>query len=418
MRVLVFCVALGVPPAFAAEGDVPVFIPYRVPKIGGKVGETEIRYHGGRVRKVKEGDVANTAVNELSLAERAVEGNYVIDAPGSKHHGRVVNDAEYARLSLLHDSFVKNATPNTLFPAHRTTGGYSPAKVTGLVLWPSARAKDGIRPIDLYVAFADFRRSGGAHGDPVMGAHGFETVEYSKPLGVESVVERPGQLPKVTIAVGGQEPTTYEFEPMTLPKPDQFPEPKDQRFVLDFGKHPYPDHQELRRIADPQLFYRVYVARVEGSDAIIVRPDSLKALEQAQAGQRVKVNYYRVPLRLLRVAPTGKAGENLLREAGMNFVRDQGIVAEQPGEAGMDALFRANRFSGGRLDTIAGGSLLESMTSFGHSLDIEQAMEEERLRRQKPNNPGNTEMGGGGGKNCQDRLGGLPPDGGLPPKPT
>jgi hypothetical protein len=93
------------------------------------------------------------------------------------------------------------------------------------------------------------------------------------------------------------------------------------------------------------------------------------------------VHYYRIPSRLLRVAPKGAEGDRLLQQAGLNFVRDEGIARERYGEAGMDAFFRANRAVGGTVDSIAGASMGDSILFLSRSLAAQ-------ARRERPALPG------------------------------
>lgn len=406
---LLFASFLAPPLLFAADGDVPVMLPYEVPDENNN-GKKKTEYVHGKVRPTTAEDFEGRAFDGLP---KDVE--YIVDAPRSAEHGTRVSKAEYDRLKQLNTQFVASASPTHLFTAHRSSGGFSPAQVGGVIFHADGPADQADRrPMGLFVNFSDFQRQGGdSQGDPILGRDGFETVNYQKPLAIDSVQESEGKITGVKIN-GGRTVGVYDFAPMALPKAGEFLPPKEQRFVLDFGKHPFPNHPE---VTDPQLFYRVYVARVEGSDAIIVRPDSLAALEKAKAGQRVQVAYYRVPLRLLRVAPTGKVGDALLQKAGSNFIRDMGLANSQTlvgaSEAGLDNFFRANKFSGGRVGTVVGLDLRGSLTSFSQNFDVEKAMEEDRLRRQAQRGGGfNTEPGG---RNCNDHLGGMPP--GEPPRP-
>lgn len=381
-------------PLLAADGDVAVYLPYKDPR-----NPALTNYREAIVRPAK-GDRVQWPVNDQSLVERPLPpGSFVIDAPGDPRHLTLVTKAEYERLRALQQRFAPSVGASVgqgpFYTAHRTTGGFSAAELEGFVLHAyGERDPEGIRSIDLYVRFQDFKRDGdGSKGDPIRGPEGFETKTYIKALRVAEVSGR-GENLRVRVETGDG---TYAFEPMPLPKPREVTDPRRQRFVLDFGRNPYFETDAGEKAgAERQLLYRVYVARIEGSDAIIIRPDSLANLERARAGASVPVRYYRVPLALLRVAPAGADGDALLNEAGSNFVRDQGLVASDGGE--MSRLFRANAFHGGEVELLAGTNLQDSLTDLDLSLEsVRKAAAAEHARR----------LGLNPGDRCGDDLGGL-----------
>ena len=372
--------------ATARDGDVRVLLPYIV----SANGESRTEYRSGVVRARSANERVAVPVNDRSIIEVSLPGPFVLDAPGDPRDGKVLSEAQYRRLRTLRDRFV-SAAPSSerVFAAHRSTGGFSAATVTGIIFDFDGASLPGRLDLGLYVSFSDFRRTGGeSRGDPILGPNGFDTVTYIKPLRIIAIEDEGSPTPRIRIRGNGGVP--HDFEPMRLPRPGEVPEPRKQRFVLDFGSHPFFDSPRFPEVTDPQLLYRVYVARVEGSDAIVVRPDSLRALERAKAGELVAVNFYRVPVSLLRVAPSGVDGDQLLQQAGLDFLRDEGIARTLPGETGMDAFFRANRWHGGTVATLAGTNLADSMDS------LRQSFDRESLRR----------MRGSSGR-CGDAIGDL-----------
>lgn len=389
-----FFVALFIlsPVVRAADGDVvPVLIPY--------TENDRVQYRAGLVRKLRDDDKVAPTTRDGEPVKDPPKGSYILLAAGDPNHNTLVTDAEYARLCQLRDRYAgKGPRPETvaLFTAHRTTGGYSAARVVGVVFHPGlAPGKDGLRRQDLYVGFSDFVRvEGKAHGDPVKGERGFTTITYKKPLTVDSVKGTGAETRAVISRANGG---NYDFLPLSLPKPNQFPPPSEQRFILDFGRNPL--HVPSDADSSGQLVYRVYVARVEGNDAIVIRPDSLQDLQNARKGQKVTVSYYRVPLAMLRVAPEGKDGDALLKkiEGHFNFdmhrIANMAMHGDDRPRMTPDDLFRANAFTGGRLETVAGVDARASLAGFSRVLDIEEAMALEQAKRQRPAEPGNTERG-------------------------
>lgn len=242
--------------------------------------------------------------------------------------------ASYRQLSTYYQDH-----PGRALAVPRSTGGNSAANVQRPYLMiPHLGVGRAATEVGVIAELLDYERLGGPHGDPALGPRGrFETQRYVKRVPFKNW---EGGIPRF----GGG---AHEFSFPANPDPD----PRQQRYLLDFGRHPFQ--------ADRQLLHPVYVDRFEGSDAVVINPLDLQLLEKARAGEKVKLAYWVVPKAVLRMAPEGEKGNHLLLAARRHFVEDQGEVAERG--LARETLFRINRHAADTLEVIAGESLEESV---------------------------------------------------------
>lgn len=236
--------------------------------------------------------------------------------------------------------------PGELLRIPRTTGGFSPGKIETpylkVVYAQSGRTRI-VTDVGANVSFDDFARHGGSSkGTPSMSFTGeFVSSPYTKRLLLSGWTNGTPKL-------GGSD-GKYTFP--DLSKVDL----KQQRFLLDFGKHPYDRNK--------QLLYPVYVDHYEGDDAVIIAPHEVQKLERAKKGEKVKVSYWVVPKSYLRVAPDTPAGDALLQKARLQFVEDERQVAER--NAPIETIIRANRHNPNTIvEVTVGNDLNESIISF------------------------------------------------------
>ena len=252
---------------------------------------------------------------------------------------------EYARVAKYFSD-----KRNESLLVRRSTGGYSAGSYASPYLDLTKRATGEIATnVGAQVKFGDFDRlEGVSQNDPVLdpATGAFKAVTYFKPM---RLVSWDGETPQFRGVPG-----RFEFPDLAQVGLN------GQRFLLDFGKHPFNKEK--------QLLYPVYVDHFVGENAVLIAPHEVQKLKRAREGERVKVAYWVVPKSILRVAPQGETGDKLLLETGTQFVDDLGEIEQR--QLPIETIIRANRHDADHLvEVAAGGSFRDTLHNLNRSID-------------------------------------------------